>query len=210
MLDCVLRLLGIVERNERDHRPLRHWDRSRVSLAAPGCNVASGLERRGRMHFAHRRIVQFLRGVGNDRKIEIRKRWIRQGARVRMSEPGNREGDLAPGVKAKQDIDVCIDEAGYDARRKALSRSHREQVRKNRAVVPSEMAICPRMVLPRIAPIRPCTNDDDRSLRDRTALRRSHQLRICDSLRREVAAVRTLRLQSDIPLRAEQEPPQRF
>jgi hypothetical protein len=130
-----------------------------------------------------RRIVHLNHGVVLD--LTLRKRDRLQAGRRSLSQGWQRtlrfapdrheaQGNLAPRIEIKQSVHFDVHESEHDLGGQPRSRRNGQHIRQQRAVVPTEMAIGARLILPGVPPV--CSGADDR--RGRVSHRRFHRRRL--------------------------------
>src|SRR5579862_655641 len=83
-----------------------------------------------------------------------------------MPDRNHRKRNLTRRINVQQRVYLRVDETGNNFRRKVRRSRDRQQIGKDRAVVPTEMTVRARAVFPRVAPVGPRTDNGDRSMRD--------------------------------------------
>ena len=142
----------------RRRRTVRCW-----RLAAPRPHLIVLVQRRGCVHGPDRGIVDL--GLGQRLGRETERPDFGDNYRRRGSIPSQRdEGqrDLPLHVEVQQPVHLGVHEAAHDPCRDLKGRRGRQQVSQNRARVPEAVSIGPGLVFPRVAPVRPGTDDDRR------------------------------------------------
>ncbi len=81
-----------------------------------------------------------------------------------MAHRHDRECHFLTRIEVKQCIDLLIRKAQQQPRWKSECCTHRQRVREQSPVVPAEMTIGARTILPCVAPIDSCIGDDERGL----------------------------------------------
>src|SRR5258708_10071670 len=78
------------------------------------------------------------------------------------------EGYFRLGIDIQQMIHVGVDEAAYDRGRQTQGSGDGEKVGEHSPVVPAEVAVGARLILPGIAPVSACANDSEWCVCDST------------------------------------------
>src|SRR5258708_17796638 len=78
------------------------------------------------------------------------------------------EGHFTLGIDIQQMIHVGVDEAAYDLGRQTQGSGDGEKVGEHSPVVPAEVAVGARLILPRLAPVSACANHRERCAVDIT------------------------------------------
>src|SRR5262249_15424630 len=112
-------------------------------------------ERRRALHFSQRRIVDLGGGQGDDLVAYLVDRTMVRRRASRRPDLNQLERSLVLSVEAEEPVDVCIHEAGEQARCQTEDVSRGRDVREHRAGVPVEVAPATRLVLPRVPPEEP-------------------------------------------------------
>ncbi len=93
-----------------------------------------------------------------------------------MTKDHERECHLALGIYIKQAVDAGVHEPAHHPRGQSEGRGNSEHVGEQRAVVPAEMAVGPRLILPGVAPVSAGANYGERRVSDgRFTARGFHQ-----------------------------------
>src|SRR5215469_9304637 len=114
-----------------------------------------GLKRRRVVHLKHSGILD-LTLRKRDRFQAERGNLYRGRQRTRRGPPDRDEaqGDLTLGIEIKQAVHVGVYESEHNLGWQPRSYRNGQHIRQQRAVIPTEMAIGARLVLPGVSPVR--------------------------------------------------------
>src|SRR6266849_5050959 len=159
LLDRILRLFFFWQSLEGNCLACRSG-RWKELLPAPLGYFLVRLKRRRVVHLKHGGILDL--ALRKRDRLQAERRNLFHRWRRTLRSASNRyeaQGNLMPCIEVKQQVHLGVHEPEHDLSQQSRSRRNGQHIRQKGTVIPTEMAIGSRLVLPGVPPVDPSTED---------------------------------------------------